>query len=89
MATVALCLSLPGASGLIFVMIYLYDPNARAKFLWMWIPLTIFILAIAVLVAYGVAREALGIAGVRFPRPRPAKKPFEVEPAQPEGSPRA
>jgi hypothetical protein len=67
---VALCLSLPVAPGVIFAMIFAFDPNARAKFLWIWIPLTIFVMLIAFLVAFGVAREALGIAGLDKPHPR-------------------
>ncbi|MBF6591589.1 MAG: hypothetical protein IVW57_13840 [Ktedonobacterales bacterium] len=70
-ATVALCLSIPGATGLIFIMIYLYDPNARAKFLWIWIPLTLFIMIVSLLLAYGVACEALGIAREDGRRARP------------------
>ncbi len=81
-AVVLLCLTLPGASGLIFGMIYAYDPNARAKFLWIWIPLTIFILLIACLVAVGVAREALEITGVQVPRPHRAEKPPVGQPAE-------
>jgi hypothetical protein len=79
-AMVGLCVSLPLAPALIFAMIFVYDPNARARFLWIWIPLTIFILLIAFLVAYGVAREALGIAGVDVLRSRPDKPPM-TEPA--------
>jgi hypothetical protein len=70
---IALCLSLPVAPGLIFGLIYTFDPNARAMFLWIWIPLTLFIMLIASLVAIGVAREALGTAGVRPPGPHRGK----------------
>ena len=75
--TIVLCLSLPGASGLIFGMILSYDPNARTKFLWIWIPLTIFIMLIAFLAAYGVAREGLGIARDGTQRARKAVKGAE------------
>jgi hypothetical protein len=70
---VALCLSLPGAVGLIFGMILAFDPNARAKFLWLWIPLILFIMITSLLLAFGVAREALGVSGVLIPRSRREK----------------
>lgn len=61
---VALCCTLPASTLLIFGMILATDPNARTHFLWIWIPMILFIEAIAFPLAWGVAREALGSAGV-------------------------
>lgn len=61
--TYLLCFSLPVSSGGIIVMILILDHVAREQQLWLWIPLGLFVVGIAVLVAIGVAREALGNAG--------------------------
>jgi len=63
LVTYLLCLSLPISSGGIIAMILILDPIARAQQLWLWIPLGLFVELIAILVAIGVAREALGNAG--------------------------
>lgn len=63
---IALCASLPAAPALIFGMILANDPHSRTEFLWIWIPMIIFIEALALPLAWYVAREALGAAGVGF-----------------------
>lgn len=63
---IALCVSLPAAPALIFGMILGYDPHSRTEFLWIWIPVILFIEALAIPLAWYVAREALGAAGVGF-----------------------
>lgn len=62
---VLLCASLPLATGLIFGMILGFSETSRTQFLWLWIPMIILIESIAILVAIGLAREALGTAGIR------------------------
>ncbi|MEO7076002.1 MAG: hypothetical protein ABI068_11930 [Ktedonobacterales bacterium] len=54
---------MPLATAVIFFMILVYSNAIKYGFLWLWITMIIFIEAIALLVAYGVAREALGTAG--------------------------
>lgn len=64
-AIVALCASIPLATGLIFGMILGFSVTSRTQLLWLWIPMIILIESIAILVAIGLAREALGTSGVR------------------------
>ena len=61
---VALCAALPLATGVIFAMILGNSESSRPQFLWLWIPMIVLIEGIAILVAIGVGREALGVAGV-------------------------
>ncbi len=67
-SVVALCLSLPAAPGIIFFMILAYSKAIQFGLLWLWITMIVFIEAIAISVAWGVAREALGYAGVSYER---------------------
>ena len=60
---VAMCAAIPLATGLIFVMILVGSETSRTQLLWLWIPMIVLIETIAVLVAIGVGREALGVAG--------------------------
>jgi hypothetical protein len=62
---VAMCAAIPLATGLIFVMILVASESSRTQLLWLWIPMIVLIETIAVLVAIGVGREALGVAGAR------------------------
>lgn len=62
---VLMCASLPLATALIFGMILGFSEASRTQLLWVWIPMIILIESIATLVAIGVGREALGIAGVQ------------------------
>lgn len=62
---VAMCASIPLATGLIFAMILGASETSRTQFLWVWIPMIVFIESIAIPVAIGVGREALGLSGSR------------------------
>jgi hypothetical protein len=70
LAVVLLCLSLPLAPALIFVMILAQSQAIELGFLWLWISMIVLIEVIAIGVAWGVAREALGYAGVSYVRTR-------------------
>lgn len=63
-----LCLSLPIAPAVIFVMILAFSRAIQDGFLWLWIVMILLIEPIAIAVAWGIAREALGVAGVRYDR---------------------
>lgn len=63
LVTILLCGSLPAAPALIFALVLGFDPGARLHYLWLWIPMIVLIETIAVLVAIGLAREALAISG--------------------------
>ncbi len=65
-----LCLSLPLAPAVIFFMILAYSKAIQYGLLWLWIVMIILIEVIAIAVAWGIAREALGIAGVKYERKR-------------------
>lgn len=67
---VLLSLSLPIAPGVIFFMILAYSKAIQFGLLWLWITMIVFIEVIAIFVAWGVAREALGISGVSYERTR-------------------
>ena len=69
-AVVLLSLSLPIAPGVTFFMILTYSKAIHYGLLWIWIPMIVFIEIIAMFVAWGLAREALGYAGVSYERPR-------------------
>lgn len=69
-AVTLLCLSLPVAPAVIFFMILAYSKAIQYGLLWLWIPMIIFIEVIALFVSWGVAREALGLSGVRYVRNR-------------------
>jgi hypothetical protein len=62
---VAMCAAIPLATGLIFAMILGNSEISRTQFLWLWIPMIVLIESIAILVAIGLGREALGVAGNR------------------------
>lgn len=68
LAVIALCLSLPVAPAAIFAMILILSHAISLGFLWVWIPMIILVEAIAIFVAWGVASEALGYAGVSYIR---------------------
>ncbi len=61
-----LCLSLPVAPAVIFVMILAFSKAIQFGFLWLWIVMILLIEPMALLVAWGIAREALGVAGIRY-----------------------
>lgn len=63
-----LCLSLPLAPAFIFFMILAYSKAVQYGLLWLWITMIVIIEPIALLVAWGIWREALGRAGVSYPR---------------------
>jgi hypothetical protein len=67
---VLLCLSLPVAPAIIFFMILAFSKAIQFGLLWVWITMIIFIEVIAIAVAWGIAREALGISGVSYARPQ-------------------
>jgi hypothetical protein len=60
---VLMCLSLPIAPAVIFVMILVFSQAIHYGLLWVWIVMIVLIEPIAALVAWGVAREALGVMG--------------------------
>lgn len=62
---IIMCAAIPLATGLIFGMILGNSEISRTQYLWLWIPMIILIEGIAILVAIGLAREALGVAGKR------------------------
>ena len=70
LVVVLLCLSLPLAPAVIFFMILAFSKAIQLGFLWLWIVMIVFIEVIAITVAWGVAREALGVAGVSYARPQ-------------------
>lgn len=61
-----LCLSLPIAPGVIFFMILVYSRAIQYGLLWLWISMIVIIEVIALGIAWGIAREALGVAGVNY-----------------------
>jgi hypothetical protein len=63
MAAGLLCLSLPGASGVIMVLLLVHA--GAAGFTWLWIPMIIFIEFIAVGCAIGIWREVTGWSSPR------------------------
>lgn len=69
-AVVLLSLSLPLAPAVTIFMILAYSKAIQFGLLWIWIPMTIFIEVIAIGIAWGIAREALGISGVSYARPQ-------------------
>ena len=60
---VLMCLSLPIAPAVIFVMILVFSHAIQEGLLWVWIVMILLIEPIALLVAWGIAREALGVMG--------------------------
>ncbi|GAC1459934.1 MAG: hypothetical protein PVSMB4_19050 [Ktedonobacterales bacterium] len=58
-----LCLSLPGASGVIMVLLLVHA--GAAGFAWLWIPMIIFVEIIAVGCAIGIWREVTGWSSPR------------------------
>ena len=68
LAVFLLCLSLPLAPAVIFVMILTQSRAIEFGLLWLWITMIVLIEVIAIGVAWGVAREALGYAGVSYSR---------------------
>lgn len=63
LAIIALAASLPIAPALIFAILLGSSEINRNELLWVWIPMIVIVEVIGVLVAIGVGREALGIAG--------------------------
>ena len=57
---IALCLSLPGAAGLILIMLMIYNIRDGGTLLWIWIPMIVFVEAIAIFCALGIWRELTG-----------------------------
>ncbi|HEX8996007.1 MAG TPA: hypothetical protein VF812_08245 [Ktedonobacterales bacterium] len=68
LAVTLLCLSLPVAPAVIFFMILVYSKAIQFGLLWLWITMIVIIETMAILVAWGVAREALGTSGVSYIR---------------------
>ncbi len=60
---VLMCISLPIAPAVIFVMILAYSHAIQQGLLWLWIVMILLIEPMALLLAWGVGREALGVAG--------------------------
>ena len=56
----ALCLSLPGATGLILILLMIFNVRDGGGLLWLWIPMIIFVEAIALFCAVGIWRELTG-----------------------------
>ncbi len=69
-AVVGLSLSLPLAPAVTIFMILAFSKAIQFGLLWLWIPMTIFIEVIAIGLAWGIAREALGVSGVSYARPQ-------------------
>ncbi|HEX9037546.1 MAG TPA: hypothetical protein VF808_11215 [Ktedonobacterales bacterium] len=65
-AVVLMALALPLAPGAIFFMILVYSKAIAMGFLWIWIPMIILTETIAIGIAWGLAREALGLSGVSY-----------------------
>jgi hypothetical protein len=63
LAIIGLCVSLPAAPALIFAFVLGASALSRSEYLWVWIPMIVLTELIAILVAIGVGREALGVAG--------------------------
>ncbi|HEY7974528.1 MAG TPA: hypothetical protein VID72_04245 [Ktedonobacterales bacterium] len=61
-----LCLSLPVAPAVIFFMVLVYSQAIHFGLLWLWISMIVLIEVIALGIAWGIAREALGVAGVNY-----------------------
>ncbi|HZC08262.1 MAG TPA: hypothetical protein VE338_21695 [Ktedonobacterales bacterium] len=61
-----LCLSLPIAPAVIFFMILVYSKAIQFGLLWLWISMIVIIEVIAISIAWGIAREALGVAGIDY-----------------------
>lgn len=57
---IALCLSLPGAAGIILILLAIFNIRDGGGLLWIWIPMILFVEAIALLCAFGVWREFSG-----------------------------
>lgn len=66
---VLMCLSLPIATAVIFFMILAFSHAIQEGLLWVWIVMILLIEPIAILLAWGIAREALGVmSGSTFQR---------------------
>ena len=65
-AVVLMTLALPAAPAVIFIMILGFSHAIAEGLLWLWIVMIIFIETIAIGVAWGLAREALGLSGVSY-----------------------
>lgn len=58
---IALCLSLPGAAGIILILLAIFNiRDSGGALLWIWIPMILFVEVIALLCAFGVWREFSG-----------------------------
>lgn len=57
---IALCLSLPGAAGIILILLAIYNIRDGGGLLWIWIPMILFVEVIALLCAFGIWREFSG-----------------------------
>ncbi len=60
---VLMCLALPIAPAVIFIMILGFSHAIQEGLLWVWIVMILLIEPMAILIAWGVAREALGVMG--------------------------
>jgi hypothetical protein len=65
-AVVLMALALPAAPAVIFFMILVYSHAIAEGLLWLWIVMILFVETIALGVAWGLAREALGLSGVSY-----------------------
>lgn len=65
-AVVLMALALPVAPGVIFFMILVYSRAISYGLLWLWIVMIILVETIAIGIAWGLAREALGLSGVSY-----------------------
>ncbi len=69
-AVTLLCLSLPVAPAVIFYMMLADSKAIQYGLLWVWVTMIVIIEVIAIAVAWGIAREALGLSGVSYIRTR-------------------
>lgn len=69
-AVVLMALALPVAPGVIFFMILVYSRAISFGLLWLWIVMIILVETIAIGIAWGLAREALGLSGISYSPPR-------------------
>ncbi len=67
-AVTLLCLSLPIAPAVIFYMMLAFSKAIQYGLLWVWVTMIVIVEVIAITVAWGIAREALGLSGVSYIR---------------------
>lgn len=61
LAIILACLALPIIPALIIVMIVLNTHASEPYLLWLWITMTLIVEPFAIFVAFGLAREAIGV----------------------------